>query len=309
MTPQALTPPVAASISGPRSTPQSLSQELLAQVPPMVQNAINQAQPIIKPALDAANNLVQSMAPLVMPKAKTDSLPEPVQTSRSASVDNTVPAPVGVDMTKYFPDLSVVPSTSPPAAQVEEMSAGPARRLVDLQKRKSGAFTYMKPIIDSDRTYLLGPKQVRTIQPLPAKPQKAKEAPQEDPITKRMRYLLEHGTGNMRSGEAFMFSEETGEGTLFLPDGTSERRKLQDSQDAEKVLRHRRPDIMQPKDLQYTLTLLGKLLPPQQQQQQQNNDGSTEPVSGPTLEQLMNQMNQSSKGFFGWLKKSFNINN
>ena len=103
-----------------------------------------------------------------------------------------------------------------------------------------------------------------------------------------------------------MFSEETGEGTLFLPDGTTERRKLQGAQDAEKVMRERRPDIMTPKDVQYTLTLLGKLLPPQQQP---NNDAVSNPLSGPTLEQLMSQMNQSSKGFFGWLKKSLNINN
>jgi hypothetical protein len=88
-----------------------------------------------------------------------------------------------------------------------------------------------------------------------------------------------------------------------MPDGSCEKRKLQDSQDAEKVMRSRRPDIVNPKDLQYSLSLLGKLLPPQE-----NKDPNQQTqLNGPTLDQLLQQMNQQSKGVWGWMKKSFNI--
>jgi tetratricopeptide (TPR) repeat protein len=306
MSPQALAASHASGTLAPQSSPQSVPQALMIQVPSIVQSAIDQAQPVLKPALEAGANLAQAIAPLAVPKSNAQA--QPVESSWAANVANAVPMPVTADMQKYFPDISVMPSTPPPVAATEELAPGAARKLVEIKKTRAGAFTYMKPVIDTDRAYLLGGRQVRTIQPL-SKPQEPKKAPEEDAITRRMRYLLEHGTGNLRRGEAFMFSEETGEGTLFLPDGTSERRRLQDPQEAEKVMRQRRPDIMGPKDIQYTLSLLGKLLPPQQQQQQQNGDGSAAPVSGPTLEQLMNQMNQSSKGFFGWIKKSFNMNN
>lgn len=284
----------------PQTQPQaaaSNSAQAPAQnpLPPLVQDVLTRVEPIVKPAVAAANSLMQSIAPLAIPSQSGDrSAPSPVAVAAQALVPNNVPVPVGVNLQKY--------------QQAEELRAEPegsVHRLVDMQKKQAGAFTYMKPILDGDRNYLSS-KQVRQIQALPGKAQEPKKSVPEDPITKRMRYLLEHGTGNMRKGEAFMFSEETGEGILFLPDGTSERRKLQDSQDAEKVLRARRPDIIKPQDLQYSLSLLGKLLP--QQQQQQSQDPYAPAMNGPTLEQLMNQMNENSKGVWGWMKKSFKLN-
>lgn len=196
----------------------------------------------------------------------------------------------------------------PPAvgmkAEMLEQASGSAHKLIEVQKSKTGAFTYMKPTFDSDRVFLLGGKQVRTIQPLPAQQAAAKQ-PEEDAVTKRMRELLKNNSSNLRRGESFMFSEQSGEGTLFMPNGSVERRQLQAGEEAEKLMRKRRPDIMGARDIQYSLELLGKLLPPQNQ----NNYQQNEPVSGPTLDQLMNQMNQNSKGFFGWMKKSLNINN
>jgi hypothetical protein len=295
----------------PQSSPQATAQPAMTQatVPPMVQEAINQAQPLLKPAMDAANQLAQTIAPMVIPHAAYQA-PQVVATQSNQAVANTVPTPVGKDMANYYRDLqkyyhhAPIPDGTEGSEQpVLEQSAGPARKLIDIQQTKSGAFTYMKPVIDSDRNYLLGGKKVRTIQPLPGKPMVAKAAVPEDAITKRMRYLLEHGTGTLKPGEAFMFSEETGEGTLFMPDGSCEKRKLQDSQDAEKVMRSRRPDIVNPKDLQYSLSLLGKLLPPQE-----NKDPNQQTqLNGPTLDQLLQQMNQQSKGVWGWMKKSFNI--
>src|SRR5262249_27823181 len=50
-----------------------------------------------------------------------------------------------------------------------------------------------------------------------AVPERAPETPldPEDSWTERLRFLVEHGTASLRDGEAFMFSEETGEATLF----------------------------------------------------------------------------------------------
>lgn len=293
----------------PQSAPQaSVAPDFMQNaLPPVVQQAIEQAQPLLKPAFNAANQLAQAIAPMVIPHAESQA-PQPVASVNQELAPNLIPTPVSKDMANYYRDLQKYYQHAPMPDNVQSpepapLSAGPARRLIDVQQSKSGAFTYMKPVIDTDRNYLLGAKQVRTIQPLPGKPMQPKAAVPEDPITKRMRYLIEHGTGTLRAGEAFMFSEETGEGTLFLRDGSCEKRKLQDSQDAEKVMRARRPDIISPKDLQYSLSLLGKLLPPQQ-----NNDPAQQnQLNGPTLDQLMSQMNQSGQGFWGWMKKSLNL--
>lgn len=275
--------------AGPLTSPeQGPLQPLIAALPPAVQDAVASAQPVLKPALDAASGIAQAISPLAIPKSEIAS-PVPLETASQNTVPNKVPVPVGVDMSKYYPG---------------GLSAGPANKIIDFQKSKSGAFTFMKPLIDGDKQFLSS-KQVRTIRPVPGKMQEPVAEPPEDPVTKRMRYLMEHGTGNLKRGEAFMFSESTGEGTLFLSDGTTERRKLQESKDSEKVLRERRPDIMKPKDLQYSLNLLGKLLPAQAEPHRQQS----EPMQGPSLEQLLQQMEQQKKGFFGWVKKGFGMSN
>jgi hypothetical protein len=298
--PQALVRSSGTTVIGPQSTPASVPQTtappaFAVQVPQVVQTVLDQAAPLLKPTLEAANSIAQAITPLAIPKSNA-SLAEPVATERPAEVANNVPIPVAPST--YPSSIAALPS--PP---MEEMSAGTARRLVNVQQQRSGAFTFMKPLFDGDGVYFTGHKQVRTI---PAPPPKPEPKPKEDPITERMRYLQKGGA--LRNGESFMFSEENGEGTLILPDGTVERRKLQGGEDHDKLMRNRRPDIMGPKDLQYTLSLLGKLLPAQQQQQGNGANGQDQ-MNGPTLEQLMNQMNQQSKGFFGWMKKSLNINN
>ncbi|MBX9686119.1 MAG: hypothetical protein K2X27_05425 [Candidatus Obscuribacterales bacterium] len=283
----AQTPPVAGQATA--ATAKDLHKaEAAVTLPPVVQAALDSVAPVVQPAVDAASKIVQ-----------------PAVEAASKFVQTFIPEPATTTPAPSPPVVATLPQ-----APVAAPAAGPSgvKKLLDMEKSKSGAFSYMKPVIDSDKAFIQGEKQIRTIQPLPGKPQTPKPAVQEDPITKRMRYLMEHGTGNLRRGEAFMFSEETGEGILFMPDGSSERRILQAPQSAEKVMRERRPDIIGPKDLQYSLNLLGKLLPPQNQQNNyQGNNQNVLPVSSPTLDQLMSQMNQSSKGFFGWMKKSLKM--
>lgn len=314
LAPQGLTRSNPGSHSGPKSTPQAANtQQLPGMLPPVVQQVWEQAQPLLQPAMKAASTIAESFAPapLTIPK-QTGEITSPVDMKAASYTANAAPAPFSADMTQYFQNQLVPTMPAPPVQAVTEATAAQGltktggRELVSAAREKNGAFTFMKPVIDSDSSFLLGAKQVRTIQPLPAKAPPPKPAPPpEDAVTKRMRYLLENGTSNLRPGEAFMFSEETGEGVLFLP-GKTERRKLTSGKDAEEVLRTRRPDIAQPKDLQYSLQLLGKLMrnPEQQQQLQQQQQPA---INGPSLDQLMNQMNEGQRSVWGWMKNTFKL--
>ena len=303
---------------GPQTSPTVQTQNTL---PPIVQEALNQAEPLIRPALNAVNAIAQTFNPTPLPIPQQQGVaPNPVDMPSQSGV-NQVPNPVGADMRNFvnheLRPTVVTPIATDPGAEAtgsttttttttstsSSSTSSTSRRLISTSREKSGAFTFMKPVMDTDRNYILGAKQIRTIQPLPGKPLEAKPAPPEDAITKRMRYLMENGTSNLRDGEAFMFSEETGEGVLFLPGRRTERRKLQDSKDAEQVKRARRPDIMKPKDLQYSLSLLGKLMPTQNG----NKDDQDQAVSGPTLEQLMTQMDRGSRSVFDWMKDTFKL--
>jgi hypothetical protein len=122
----------------------------------------------------------------------------------------------------------------------------------------------------------------------------------EDPWVIRLRYLAEHGTATLKQGEAFMFSEETGEAVIFLTDGRSVRRNITPPRDPEEVVKERRPDMLIPHDLMYNLSLLGKLLP------HQDSQPEPKPSTGtfPTMEELLKDQQD---GFWGWLKQRFRL--
>lgn len=82
----------------------------------------------------------------------------------------------------------------------------------------------------------------------------------DDPWTVRLRYLALKGTSTLKPGEAFVFSEETGDATLFLVNGQSVRRHVLPALDPEDTASARRPDIMHPNGVQYNMSLLGKLM-------------------------------------------------
>src|SRR5690606_4050879 len=81
-----------------------------------------------------------------------------------------------------------------------------------------------------------------------------------DEWTKRLRYLAEHGTSSLKRGEAFMFSEDTGEAVLFLADGQRIRRVIAEPLDSQEVIKKRRPDVLIPKELFFNTSLLGKVV-------------------------------------------------
>jgi tetratricopeptide (TPR) repeat protein len=131
-----------------------------------------------------------------------------------------------------------------------------------------------------------------------------------DSWAKKMKYLMEHGTSSLKDGEAFMFSEETGEGVLFLGDGQVIRRTVAEPRDAQDVVRERRPDIIAPTEVLYNLSLLGKLMPKSEagQQQPQQPQPQADHSGGQTLappqhgDFKVDDLMGNSQGFWGWLK-------
>lgn len=96
---------------------------------------------------------------------------------------------------------------------------------------------------------------------MPTAPEKKAPAEPEDEWMKRLRYLNDNGTATLKDGEAFMFSEETGEAVLILASGKRIQRIIAQPQDAQEVLKLRRPDVLIPQELMYNLSLLGRLMP------------------------------------------------
>lgn len=82
----------------------------------------------------------------------------------------------------------------------------------------------------------------------------------EDEWTRKLRFLAKNGTGSLKNGEAFLFSEESGEAILILSDGTRIVRAVETPKDQETIVQMRRPDMLVPDDLLYNLSLLGKVV-------------------------------------------------
>src|SRR5579875_511530 len=132
-----------------------------------------------------------------------------------------------------------------------------------------------------------------------AQPAQAARKPAEDAWTQRLRYLAQHGTASLKAGEAFMFSEETGEAVLFQRNGETIRRCIAGPRDPREVAMERRPDILRPQELSYNLSLLGKLLPRQ-------SAGPGKPTAAPeSLGNIsMSEILTRSNGFWDWLKQT-----
>lgn len=114
----------------------------------------------------------------------------------------------------------------------------------------------------------------------------------DDSFARRMRFLVANGTCTLKKGEAFMFSEETGEGVLFLQEGGSVRRKIAAAQDPLQVVQSRRPDVVSGDDVRYQLELLGRVMPPQ------NNQPAETETKARTREQVFGQ----SEGVTTWMR-------
>lgn len=148
---------------------------------------------------------------------------------------------------------------------------------------------------------------------------------EEDEWTKRLRYLAEHGTSSLKRGEAFMFSEDTGEAVLFLADGQRIRRVIAEPLDSQEVIKKRRPDVLIPKELFFNTSLLGKVVgsppPPvtpapivrpmdptpviSNDDDDERPSSSEDPTAPPSfkIEQIMD----NPTGFWNWCKSLINL--
>lgn len=137
----------------------------------------------------------------------------------------------------------------------------------------------------------------------PAAIEKEPEKP-VDPIDARLKYLAEHGTSSLKEGEAFMFSEESGEATLFMGNGEVIRRTIAVARGHEEVAKLRRPDILIPEELIYNLALMAKILP--KQDEPKESEISAEPKeAAPTLKRP--EILGKPHSFTDWLKDVLNL--
>lgn len=137
----------------------------------------------------------------------------------------------------------------------------------------------------------------------PAKIEKGPEKP-VDPIDARLKYLAEHGTSSLKEGEAFMFSEETGEATLFMGNGEVIRRTIAMARGHEEVAKLRRPDILIPEELIYNLALMAKILPKQDEPKESEISAETKEAA-PTLKKP--EILGKPHSFTDWLKDVLNL--
>lgn len=138
------------------------------------------------------------------------------------------------------------------------------------------------------------------------KPAAIEKAPVKpvDPIDARLKYLAEHGTSSLKEGEAFMFSEESGEATLFMGNGEVIRRTIAVARGHEEVAKLRRPDILIPEELIYNLALMAKILP--KQDEPKESEISAEPKeAAPTLKRP--EILGKPHSFTDWLKDVLNL--
>lgn len=82
----------------------------------------------------------------------------------------------------------------------------------------------------------------------------------EDAWTTRLRYLNDNGTNSLKSGEAFMYSEDTGEAVLMLANGERIRRKIANPRNGEELVQERRPELLIPSEYSYKLSTQGKVV-------------------------------------------------
>ena len=115
-----------------------------------------------------------------------------------------------------------------------------------------------------------------------------------------------NGTSSLKDGEAFMFAEDSGEATLFLPNGETIRRMVAGPRDAKEVVKERRPDILLPEELIYNLQLLGKLMPKPTEETSQSKSASDQSKDeAPNFD--FPDLVGKSEGLWGWFKNVFKL--
>jgi tetratricopeptide (TPR) repeat protein len=257
----------------------------------------------------AASNAAKQKAIAAASKQQSQPAPAAAAVKPLPSLANTLPEqPPIKSQLVYSPPAAV---TLPPAPSAPlAVASGFAPPVVPAMQSNpagtsSGKRPFQSPLLPSGQMRWLSlpsnaQQQARASERPKAGAAPGPAAPDEDPWTKRLQYLSEHGTASLKPGEAFMFSEESGEAVLFMAKGETIRRKVAQPQDPEEVVRARRPDILIPQELQYNLSLLGKLLPKLPDQQQGQQSSGSAPLSNFNVSDVLRDSNR----FWDWLKQS-----
>lgn len=284
--------------------PHQMGMQIAGVPAPQAISASSYGSQMMSPPLPGTPvSSVPSGAPVPYYASATASAPPVMPVTVASSVaPSAVPAPTRAT-TPVIP-----PSLPMPPAEIANSST--ARRLA------TQGFKFVAPNIASGKPLMLTAiKTAPKIAPLTAaqaSPASAKPSLPDDEYAKRMKYLLEHGTSSLAPGEAFMFSEETGEGVLFMHGGNSVRRKLAEVRDHEEVARLRRPDILgEDGELRYNLSLLGKIIKPASTASRPNTAAGSGPrSSGASAQQPGTAFSakpivQNDDNLLGWLKNVF----
>lgn len=120
--------------------------------------------------------------------------------------------------------------------------------------------TRQEKVVSIDEPTPITETKLLAEEPVAEPEKKAFSPPIQDKWTEKLTLLNKNGTGSLKKGEAFMFSEDTGEAVLFLSDGSKIRRIIAPKQSAEQIVKLRRPDVLVPKELLYDTSLLGKVV-------------------------------------------------
>jgi len=212
--------------------------------------------------LQSLHMCLAAIAPVVNPGAdetldaaqmKAEASPNPVLNRKSTALSFVASTPVVQPKLNQANGLQFA-EDSPPK-KVQNLQFVPQEETFD-----SSSVSESKPAPEAAPAEIGKPKfQLNSL--TPSADARANKLSPPDQWTKRLKYLAENGTGELAQGEAFMYSEETGEATLFLPDGRRIRRTIATAQDHHEVVAERRPELLKPQDGLVNLALLGKLLP------------------------------------------------
>jgi hypothetical protein len=314
-----LTNSTTGAVPSPLAVPSRPAQEQ----PDVATPAANRGgAPLPVPALPASQPPPSTFAPMARPSAtRAAASPQgssPLAAVRSSSNPFPQPMPISSVTNSGTPQLAATASARAGNAggaqpsfvgtnttvDVQPMLAISANSRPVAQRLAAKGFKFVAPSLSANQhsfvSNLQAAKNLKARTPVTA-PLLPPEPP-EDHWAKRMKYLLANGTSTLNAGEAFMFSEETGEGVLFLGQGNTVRRKIAAARDAQEVAQQRRPDTLVPKgEMQYNLSLLGKIIKPQKSKAPAEQ--LPDAVAGAfTVDDLLGK----SQGFLGWLKGVFN---
>jgi tetratricopeptide (TPR) repeat protein len=289
--PQPIAPAAPPKLVSLPATPQPMQSASATQsIAPAAPKAIAQTAPpqVVTPATPLQTIV---MAPqTIQPATAPLNIPQPPSPERAAGPTQR--------------EAMVQPAEQPiPRLFDEQLEAPNIGKSAPSNNKSASNSGFSVPQLVGQRLYVLKAATPK-FAPVPAKqPIGAKAitpcSRADDIWTKRMKYLLAYGTSSLSPGEAFMFSEETGEGLLFLKDKTVIKRKIAEPQTHEDVAQLRRPDILNKQDdMFYSLTILGKLLTDPGKHPSTHTDT-------PALADTEESLDKNQTEFMNWLKSTF----